>query len=189
MKINWSWKIIFFPIVIGLICLGNGVWIHGKALLAQVLLQHAWEQTLVQGKSVKPWPWADTWPVARLRAEQYEQDFIVLAGQSGQALAFGPGMLEASAEPGQPGPCILAAHRDTHFYFLRKIRRGDILTLEDRQGMEWSYKVNDTSVRSATELYLDQQRATSRLALITCYPFHALNSDANLRYVVLADRI
>ena len=189
MKINCSWKIISFPVLVGIICLGNGLWIHGKALLAQELLRRAWEQTLVQGESVKPWPWADTWPVARLRAEKYEQDLIVLAGQSGQALAFGPGMLDASTEPGQPGACILAAHRDTHFSFLRKLRQGDILTLEDKQGIEWRYKVHETTVRLATELYLDQQRESAQLALITCYPFQALNSDASQRYIVLAEKI
>ncbi|MCW5214848.1 class GN sortase, partial [Desulfobulbus sp. US5] len=101
MKINWSWKIILFPAIVGMICFGNGLWIHGKALLAQVLLQRAWAQTQVRGESVKPWPWADTWPVARLRTEKYNQDLIVLAGQSGQALAFGPGMLEVGGKPGQ----------------------------------------------------------------------------------------
>jgi sortase A len=188
MKINWSWKVILFPAIVGMLCFGNGLWIHGKALLAQVLLQRAWAQTQVRGESVKPWPWADTWPVARLRTEKYNQDLIVLAGQSGQALAFGPGMLEVGGKPGQPGFCILAAHRDTHFSFLRRVQVGDVFTLEDKQGREWQYRVNATAIRTATELYLDEQ-ATSQLALITCYPFQALSSDADQRYVVLADKI
>ena len=188
MKITWSWKVILFPAIVGMLCFGNGLWIHGKALLAQVLLQRAWEQSLSRGEPVKPWPWADTWPVARLRTEKYNQDLIVLSGQSGQALAFGPGMLGVGAEPGQPGTCILAAHRDTHFSFLRRVQVGDVFTLEDRQGEEWQYRVNTTTIRSATKLYLDQQ-TTSQLALVTCYPFQALSSDASQRYVVLADRM
>ena len=188
MKITWSWKIILFPAIIGIICFANGLWIHGKALLAQTLLQRAWEQTQIRGKSVKPWPWADTWPVARLHAEKYGQDLIVLAGQSGQALAFGPGMLKTGVKPGQPGPCILAAHRDTHFSFLRKVHSGDIFTLEDRQGRQWRYKVNTTTVRSASELYLAAQK-DAQLVMVTCYPFHALSTDADQRYVVVADRI
>ncbi|RWX51888.1 sortase A [Candidatus Electrothrix marina] len=188
MKINWSWKIILFPAIVGMLCFGNGLWIHGKGLLAQVLLQRAWAQTLIRGESVKPWPWADTWPVARLRTEKYNRDLIVLAGQSGQALAFGPGMLEAGGKPGQPGSCILAAHRDTHFSFLRRVQAGDVFTLEDRQGREWQYRVKTTEIRMAAELYLDTE-ATSQLALITCYPFQALSSGTGQRYVVLADRI
>ncbi|MCI5121928.1 MAG: hypothetical protein D3908_12190 [Candidatus Electrothrix sp. AUS4] len=98
-----------------MICLGNGLWIHGKALSTQDLLRRAWEQTLVQEKSVTPWPWNDTWSAARLHAEKYEQNFIVLAGQSWQALAFNPVIPEACTEPRQSDACILAAHRDTHF--------------------------------------------------------------------------
>ena len=47
--------------------LGHGAWIHAKAQLAQYLLQRAWERTLRGEPAAKPWPWADTWPVARLR--------------------------------------------------------------------------------------------------------------------------
>ncbi|MCI5142881.1 MAG: class GN sortase, partial [Candidatus Electrothrix sp. ATG1] len=160
----------------------------GKGVLAQVLLQRAWEQTQHRGKVVRPWPWADTWPVARLRADKYEQDLIVLAGQSGQALAFGPGMLEAGVKPGQPGPCILAAHRDTHFSFLNKVQAGDIFTLEDREGRQWRYRVNVTTVRPAAELYLPFGEI-AQLALVTCYPFQGVNSDKSRRYVVLASRM
>ncbi len=115
---------------VGLLFCGKGAWIHGKALLAQLLLQQAWEQTRSGNVQVKPWPWADIWPVARLRMEKYNRDLIVLAGQSGQALAFGPGMLSTGAAPGQPGTCILAAHRDSHFKFLRKVETGDVFTME-----------------------------------------------------------
>ena len=188
MKISCSWKVILFPAIIGMICFANGMWIHGKALLAQTLLQRAWAQTRVRGESVKPWPWADTWPVARLQAEQYGQDLIVLAGQSGQALAFGPGMLETGVKPGQPGACILAAHRDTHFSFLHQVHSGDVFTLEDRQGRQWQYRVKTTTIRSASELYLEAQQ-DAQLVLITCYPFQSLSADAERRYVVVADRI
>ncbi len=188
MKIQCSWKILFFPLLIGLLCLSNGLWIHGKSFVAQVLLQRAWEQSLIRREPVKPWPWADTWPVARLSAEKYNQDLIILAGQSGQALAFGPGMLATGSKPGQAGACVLAAHRDTHFSFLRKVQQGDVFMLEDRQGRQWQYRVNTAVVRSATELYLTPQE-NSHLVLVTCYPFQALSADASQRYVVMAERI
>ena len=47
--------------------LGSGLWIQAKAELAQVLLERAWEKTLAGEARARPWPWADTWPVARLR--------------------------------------------------------------------------------------------------------------------------
>ena len=71
--------------------LGHGAWIHAKAWLAQLLLQRAWERTLRGEAAAKPWPWADTWPVARLRVPAHGVDLIVLSGVSGRTLAFGPG--------------------------------------------------------------------------------------------------
>src|SRR4051794_31690320 len=50
--------------VAGLFLVGQGLWIHAKGLLAQVLLERAFTETLVTGRPVKPWSWADTWPVA-----------------------------------------------------------------------------------------------------------------------------
>lgn len=171
----------------GLLC-GKGAWIHAKGLLAQVLLKQAWEQTLAHRQPIKPWPWADTWPVARLRSPQYGQDMVVLAGQHGATLAFGPGMLQGGSKPGQPGTCILAGHRDTSFSFLQQVQPGDFFILEDANGTKWKYMVSSTTVRQAKNLYLEQL-PISRLALITCYPFNAVRPSTSQRYVVLADRV
>jgi sortase A len=40
--------------------LGQGAWIHAKALLAQVLLKRTFAETVATGRDVKPWSWADT---------------------------------------------------------------------------------------------------------------------------------
>lgn len=53
-------------VLIGLWRVSSGAWIYVKAQLAQVLLQRAWAGTLAGQQDVKPWPWADTWPIARL---------------------------------------------------------------------------------------------------------------------------
>ena len=44
----------------------QAAWIPAKAALAQVLLERAFARTLTEGRSARPWPWADTEPVARL---------------------------------------------------------------------------------------------------------------------------
>ena len=105
----------------GLWFIGQGTYIHAKALLAQVLLEAAWLETRHGIKEVKPWPWADTWPVSRLSVPSLGVSRIVLAGASGQSLAFGPGHLFSSAEPGEQGNVIIAGHRDTHFTFIKNI--------------------------------------------------------------------
>src|ERR671935_841939 len=109
----------------GLILFGQGAYIHAKALLAQVLLERAFAQTIATGRETKPWSWADTWPVARIEVKRLGERAIVLAGSSGQALAFGPGHVERTANAGERGVAVYAAHRDTHFHFLKDIVIGD----------------------------------------------------------------
>jgi sortase A len=77
--------------------------IYLEAQLAQVLLRRAWAETQATGRPVKPWSWADTWPVARLSVPRHDVDLIVLAGASGRTLAFGPGHVDGRAAPGTPG--------------------------------------------------------------------------------------
>ena len=63
-----------------------------KAQLSQLLIRHAWHESTYSGEYVKPWSWADTYPVMRLQAPSQEEDLIVLAGDTGNVLAFGPGL-------------------------------------------------------------------------------------------------
>jgi len=84
-------------VLLGLWQTGSGTWIYVKAKLAQVLLQRAWAVSLAGQRDVKPWPWADTWPVARLVVPSLGIDQIVLAGAHGRTLAFGPGQLESGS--------------------------------------------------------------------------------------------
>ena len=76
--------------------------IYGKAWLAPVLIERAWGESRASGQAVKPWSWADTWPVARLGVERLGIERFVMHGDNGNAMAFGPG-LAAGARPGSPG--------------------------------------------------------------------------------------
>jgi sortase A len=161
--------------------------IHAKAWLAPVLLEQAWQRTLSRGGGPqKPWPWADTWPVARLRAPLQAVDLLVLAGDSGNALAFGPGHASASAQPGSQGRAVIAGHRDTHFAFLRKLRPGDPLQLQLPRGGVRHYRVAAANVVDATQQQLQVDDSGESLLLVTCYPFDALLSAGSLRYTVSA---
>ena len=131
---------------IGLWQLGSGLYIHAKAWLAQALIESAWDSTLAGEREVRPWPWADTWPVARLRIPDAEVDLYVLADASGRSLAFGPGYWNGSAAPGSVGNTIIAAHRDTHFSFLRLATPGQEMFLQTLDGREHRYRLMETRV-------------------------------------------
>lgn len=166
--------------------LGAGAYIPAKAWLAQELMQRAWIRAGRGAQRPAPWPWADTWPVARLTAKSREVDLIVLEGGSGRTLAFGPGHLSASALPGETGNTIIAGHRDTHFQFLRDVEAGELLGIESTKGQKHVYKVISADVVDSRKGSLVLDTDTAMLTLVTCYPFDAREPGGPLRYIVTA---
>jgi sortase A len=172
--------------------LASAGWIRGKAVVAQSLLNHAWKQTVNDAGTDdeqihKPWPWADTWPVARLIAPQYDIEQIVLAGDSGSSLAFGPGYSFASAPPNSYGLTMISAHRDTHFSFLKDLKRDDLLYLQTPDSTV-QYHVNDFQIVDSRTFTLPADADETTLLLVTCYPFDAITPGGPLRYLVYADK-
>jgi sortase A len=172
----------------GLQQLASAGYIHTKAQLAQVLIARAWEASLAEGGApTKPWPWADTWPVARLLAPRYSEDLYILSGSRGNALAFGPGYDDASAPLGTPGSSVIGGHRDTHFAFLKEMKVGDQFRVALPTGENSAYRVTDADIVNIEFTPLrDSSDGGNELLLITCYPFDALMPGGPLRYVVRA---
>lgn len=166
--------------------LGQGAYIPAKAWLAQELMQRAWTRTGTGEARATPWPWADTWPVARMTARSGEVDLIVLAGASGRTLAFGPGHMSISAMPGEVGNAVIAGHRDTHFQFLKDVQLGELLKVESSKGMRHLYKVVGVDIVDSRKGSLLLDTDAAMLSLVTCYPFDARESGGPLRYVVTA---
>jgi len=166
--------------------LGQGAYIPAKAWFAQELMLRAWARTVEDDDRQVPWPWADTWPVARLSAKSGDIDLIVLAGGSGRTLAFGPGHLSASSLPGESGNSVIAGHRDTHFNFLRDVEIGESLVIETIGGQKHLYKVIGIDVVDSRRgsLLLDTDAAI--LSLVTCYPFDSREAGGPMRFVVTA---
>ena len=169
--------------------LGQGAYIPAKAWLAQELMQRAWLRASVDDDRQVPWPWADTWPIARMSARSGEIDLIVLAGGSGRTLAFGPGHLSASSMPGEIGNTVIAGHRDTHFSFLPDVEVGESIMIERINGRRHLYKVIGIDVVDSRRgsLLLDTDAAI--LSLVTCYPFEAAEAGGPMRYVVTARKL
>jgi sortase A len=165
---------------------GRGAWIQAKAWLAQALVAHAWSRTLQGESEVKPWPWADTWPVARLSVPALGIERYVLSGANGAVMAFGPGHAGGSALPGAPGNSVIGGHRDTHLAFLRRLKAGDALVVERPDGARISYRVIWAEVLDRRDVWVAKQEGPARLTLVTCYPFDALRAGGPLRYVVVA---
>lgn len=165
---------------------GQGAYLYAKAQLAQVLIARAWERTLAGEHQVKPWSWADTWPVARLTVPTLKVDLYVLAGASGRTIAYGPGHMAGTPLPGAAGNSVIGGHRDTHLAFLRKLAPGQELIVQRADGSKLRYRVAGAEVVDKTDTGVMVNDGGTRLTLITCYPFNALRAGGRERYVVSA---
>lgn len=181
-----SWHL---GLLLACVCCADGAYLQAKAWLAQELIAQAWQQGLAQGEPMKPWPWADTWPVARLQAPAQGVDLYVLDGSHGSALAFGPGRLSGTADPGTHGLSIIGGHRDTHFRFLQRLQAGEVLQVTNPQAESVLYQVEASWIADIRQDDLTANQEEDRLLLVTCYPFDALLPGGPLRYVVSARRV
>lgn len=172
-------------LIAAVLCLTKALWIDAKALVAQQLIASAWTESVSHGTEVKPWSWADTWPVAQLTKPNGDK-LYVLNRASGEALAFGPAHMQASALPGEVGNIVIAGHRDTHFKFMQDVVIGDEFILQDRQGDEYNYRVQHIRIADSRVEQVQLHSEFDELQLISCYPFNQPQAGGPLRYVVTA---
>lgn len=196
------------------LCLGGaGMVTHGaavpvRALTAQQTLERAFERRLAAAAPEKPGAVAGLarrfvptpkparpahrlpldGPIARLTVERLGVSDIVLAGEATHdRLAQGPTLLRRgdAASP----VTILAAHRDTHFLFIRDLREGDEVALQLVTGQVEHYRVvRFETVRWDRFAYpLDPARPL--LVLATCYPFSGSEYGGPWRRVAWAEKI
>jgi sortase A len=171
-------------LLLGAALLAAGVWMPVKAELAQQLLNRAWSATKDERRNVKPWPWADTWPVAQLRLPHGAQPLTVLAGASGRNLAFAPALMDGSARPGAAGVSVIAGHRDTHFHALAQLAVGDRFEIEMADGTTYVYEVVSLDVLDNDHDLVRLDADESVVVLVTCWPFDAVTPGGSERYVV-----
>jgi sortase A len=172
----------------------DGFYIKAKAQYAQYLIANSWSHYMNTGEHKKPWPWADTYPIAKL--DMYETSQYVLSGASGRNLAFGPAHMLQTASLGSPGNAAIAGHRDTHFEVLKNAKMGDLIYLTSRNpnsktaNSKQAYRVNQIEIVDQYNLdILEGTQDTTSITLITCYPFDSLEQNPSLRYVVKAQKI
>jgi sortase A len=165
-----------------LLLLLQAAWIPLKAELAQWLIERCWEKALNGDPDARPWPWADTHAAAVLSVPRMGIRQVVLAGNTGRNLAFGPVFADGTASGRDR---VISGHRDTHFRFLQFLKDGDLIRLTTRESSRWFevryFEVVDSRV---DELVIDP--GVDRVSLVTCYPFESLRPGGPLRYVVTA---
>jgi sortase A len=183
---RWRRAAVGALIALGVGLLAAGFWLPAKAELAQHLLNRAWHRAAAGDSAAKPWPWADTQPVARLALPGGGEPLTVLAGAAGRNLAFAPALLDGSAAPGSTGVSVIAGHRDTHFRRLATLAIGDELKVERPDGTTFTYEVAALDVVDSERAQLRLDADESVVVLVTCWPFDAVTVGGSWRYVVTA---
>lgn len=171
----------------GALLISDGLYIKAKAELSQLLLKRAFAAEL-RGEDAKPWPWADFTTEAEVSAPRLGKHAIVLSGASGEALAFGPAWLTNTAQPGDEGTSVIAAHRDTHFRWLKDVRAGDEIEVTRRDGKVLTFKAGEGRVVAWDQSGIDPAAQGRHLVLATCWPFGATERGP-LRYIVEAELV
>jgi len=184
-------KWITLSLLLGIYQFSGGLYIFAKAELAQTLIAHAWHKNLQSVEQHKPWPWADTHPVAELIIK--DKNWYVLAGASGRNLAFAPTHVSSTPVPGEIGNSVIVGHRDTQFNSLKRLQKGDVIEVKTKHKRQ-QFKV--TMLRIAVHSQLEYLHTSLNndtfdgdqpsLTLITCYPFDSLLPNPTHRYVVRA---
>ncbi len=180
-RFSWLYGMLLLA---GAVLLGQGSYLQGKAWLAHWLIERSWQRGVAEGGEMRPWPWADTHVIARLRVAELGVERFVLAGASGRNLAFGPAHVSASAALSEAGSKVIAGHNDTHFAFLAELRPGMDIELALLSGEVLHYRVTSRTVVSENDT---AQAAEPGLYLVTCYPFDALTTGTSLRLLFGAE--
>lgn len=183
-----KWGNMIMGIVMGFATwqVSQGNAIYPQAWVAHGLLHTAWVRTQATGRQVKPWPWADTWPLARLAVPRLNVEQIILAGTSQSMSLFALRHLDSSVLPGEVGNSVLSAPHDTYFGFLSALQPGDIVELESLRSGRWRYQVSSIYIVDKTDIFLLEPSLNRRLTLISCYP---CTVEDNRRYVVVAEEV
>lgn len=182
-----------------LVCL-HASWLPVKAWLSQQLISYSWQQSIDLQQKIKPWPWADTYPIAELTFERLNKRVVVLNGGDPSTLAFSAGAIAPFNQPSSTQPFVVAGHRDSHFSFLDEVFMKDIISLADKHGQSQLYQVEAIDIVDASTGELPVLADDSSLILITCYPFTSIrntssntdrntDSNGNERYVITARRL
>jgi sortase A len=134
----------------------------------------------------KPTPPADPIAIGRIEIPRLGLRAIVKEGGDDDTLERAVGLLPGSVHPGQSGNIVLAGHRDTFFWPLQDIERGDQIRIVLPQ-RTYRYRVDSIRVVDPDETSALASTGVEELTLVTCYPFRYVG-PAPQRFIVSATR-
>lgn len=171
--------------VSGLAVAASGAAVPIRAKVSQALLTSAYERTVATGEAQSPWGTTEMKAIGKITVPRLDVSEIILDAGSKQGMRSGPTLVHGSSAIGAPGTSVIAAHRDTHFAFLKQIKKGDVIMAAGTDGMMLPYRVTSMQIVEANKFAISKGQTQNELALATCYPFGG-QRGGKMRYVVHA---
>jgi sortase A len=169
----------------GIWAIGAVFWSDAKSWLTQVLVAHAWQRSLAAGQHVKPWPWAESWPVARLTVPRLGIERYVLSG--GDAMPeLGARHMAGTALPGEAGNSVIGALQEEDFAFLRGLPAQTAIEVDSMDARGIRYTVRYVQELDPRDVWITKQEGPARLTLITCAASAMASAGGPPCYVVSA---
>lgn len=121
--------------------------------------------------------------IGRVSVRRLGFSVSMVEGDDEDSLDLAAGHMPGTAMAGQTGNMVIAGHRDSAFWPLRKIRTGDRIEVQASQ--KAVYRVQDIHVVNPSNLTDLDDTGDAVLTLVTCYPFHHVG-PAPQRFIVRA---
>jgi sortase A len=112
---------------------------------------------------------------------------VVYEGVDGDTLKKGPGHMERTPLPGQPGNAVISGHRTTHgrpFFDFDMLAVGDRVEVETATGTH-VYEIRETLIVDPTDVWVTDPRPGGWLTMTTCNP----KFSARERLIVFAEMV
>lgn len=107
----------------------------------------------------------------------------MVEGDDEESLELAAGHMPGTPLAGRPGNMVIAGHRDSVFWPLRSIRKGDRIEVQAEERAV--YLVQDTQIVEPDDTRALADSKDAVLTLVTCYPFRHVG-PAPKRFVVRA---
>jgi sortase A len=194
-------------LALGIACLGWYAFVSGGTSLHQALETRKFEQS--RGAQVARHPASRTRPgagaapklvalsadppssaipegssLAQISIPSLHLTAMVEEGVGTATLREAVGHIPWTALPGEPGNIVVAAHRDTFFRKIGRLKAGDLIILAT-VSRDYRYRVESSEIVEPSDTTVLHDAGHPSLTLVTCYPFSYVGS-APERFVVRA---
>ena len=125
--------------------------------------------------------------IAFIRIPKINVDEVVFEGVDRKTLKSGPGHMEETPLPWQPGNSVLSGHRTTYgrpFFDFDLLEPGDDIQVETAVGVH-VYRVREMQIVEPTDVWVTGDRPGGWMTLTTCNP----KFSARQRLVVWAEMV